>query len=32
MAMAFHGAFELVDRIVIPRGLRRHLGRTGSGE
>ena len=27
MAAAFHGVFELLDRLVIPRGLRRTLGR-----
>jgi osmoprotectant transport system permease protein len=27
MAVAFHGVFELVDRFIIPRGLRQTLGR-----
>ena len=27
MAVALHGLFELVDRLVIPRGLRHQLGR-----
>jgi thioredoxin reductase len=27
MAAALQGIFELVDRLVIPRGLRRTLGR-----
>jgi osmoprotectant transport system permease protein len=26
MALLFHAGFELVDRIAIPRGLRRHTG------
>src|SRR5206468_1913550 len=31
MALLFHAGFELVDRIAIPRGLRRHTG-TGPSE
>jgi osmoprotectant transport system permease protein len=29
MAVGLHGLFELVDRLVIPRGLRHQLGRSG---
>jgi hypothetical protein len=25
MALAFHGLFELLDRVLIPRGLRKTL-------
>lgn len=28
MAMVMHGLFEVTDRFVIPRGLRKDLGRS----